>query len=152
MDREVVQFLPQHLERARTMKKILLVEDNELNRDSLTRILTRKGYEVIIAVDGEEGVAKALSEAPDLILMDIGLPKLDGLGAIAQIRAAGETTPIICVTGIKNLRDLPIIALTAHALQDDQDLAINAGASDYETKPIDTARLLSKIEKHLAAN
>lgn len=131
------------------MKRILLVEDNEMNRDSLSRILRRKGYEVIFAVDGEEGVEKALSGSPDLILMDIGLPKLDGLGAITQIRAAGAATPIICVTGIKNLRDLPIIALTAHALQSDQDLAISAGANDYETKPIDTARLLAKIEKHL---
>lgn len=136
--------------RLRTMKRILLVEDNEMNRDSLSRVLTRKGYEVLIAVDGEEGVSKAFSESPDLILMDIGLPKLDGLGAIAQIRSAGDKTPIICVTGIKNLRDLPIIALTAHALQDDRDLAIGAGASDYETKPIDTVRLLSKIEKLLA--
>lgn len=131
------------------MKKILLVEDNEMNRDSLSRILKRKGYEVLIAVDGEEGVARALADAPDLILMDIGLPKLDGFGAIAQIRAAGEATPIICVTGIKNLRDLPIIALTAHALQTDQDLAINAGANDFETKPVDTVRLLGKIEKFI---
>ena len=116
------------------MAKILLVEDNEMNRDMLSRRLERKNYEVIIAVDGAEGVAKAQTESPDLILMDISLPVIDGREATRQLKAAPET------------RAIPIIALTAHAMAGDRDVALEAGCDDYETKPVDLPRLLDKIE------
>ena len=116
------------------MTKILLVEDNEMNRDMLSRRLLRKGYQVIIATDGSQGVAMARSEAPDLILMDMSLPVLDGWEATRRIKAASET------------RSIPIIALTAHAMAGDREKAIEAGCNDYDTKPIDFPRLLEKIQ------
>lgn len=116
------------------MVKILLVEDNETNRDMLSRRLTRKGYEVIIAVDGAEGLNMARHEMPDLILMDMSLPVLDGWEATRQLKAAVSTRPI------------PIIALTAHAMAGDREKAIEAGCNEYETKPVEFQRLLSKIE------
>lgn len=119
------------------MAKILLVEDNEMNRDMLSRRLERKGFQVVIAIDGGEGVAKAKSEKPDLILMDLSLPVMDGLQATAQIKADPETRPI------------PVLALTAHAMADDRAKALAAGCEDYDTKPIELPRLLEKIEKLL---
>ena len=116
------------------MSRILLVEDNELNRDMLSRRLERRGYQVIIAVDGEEGVKKAQFEAPDLILMDMSLPLLDGWEATRLLKAAPET------------QSIPIIALTAHAMSGDRELAIKAGCDDYDTKPIELPRLLEKIQ------
>ena len=116
------------------MAKILLVEDNEMNRDMLSRRLTRKGYEVAIAVDGEQGVAMARAEAPDLILMDMSLPVLDGWEATRQLKAAPETQAI------------PVIALTAHAMAGDREKAVEAGCDDYDIKPIEMPRLLEKIE------
>jgi two-component system cell cycle response regulator DivK len=116
------------------MAKILLVEDNELNRDMLSRRLQRKGYEVVIALDGVEGVAMAQSEAPDLILMDMRLPVLDGWEATRQLKAAPETQAI------------PIIALTAHAMRGDRKQALAAGCDDYDTKPIEFKRLLGKVK------
>ena len=116
------------------MSKILLIEDNEMNRDMLTRRLQKKGYEVVIAVDGEEGLAKAESEAPSLILMDMSLPGIDGWEATRRLKASART------------RDIPIIALTAHAMTDDRDKALAAGCNDFDTKPVDLARLLGKIE------
>ncbi len=116
------------------MTKILLVEDNELNRDMLSRRLQRKGYEVVLAVDGDEGVGLAGSELPDLILMDMSLPVLDGWEATRRLKDTPATGSI------------PIIALTAHAMADDRDRALNAGCDDYDTKPVDLARLLGKIE------
>lgn len=120
------------------MARLLLVEDNEMNRDMLSRRLQRRGYEVILAVDGEEGVAKAKSEAPDLILMDMSLPVLDGWAATGQIRTTPET------------QSIPIIALTAHAMAGDREKALDAGCDEYETKPIDLPRLLEKIEALLS--
>lgn len=119
------------------MPKILLVEDNEMNRDMLSRRLERKGFQIVIAVDGGEGVAKAKSEKPDLILMDLSLPVMDGLQATTQIKADPETKPI------------PVLALTAHAMADDRAKALAAGCEDYDTKPIELPRLLEKIEKLL---
>jgi two-component system, cell cycle response regulator DivK len=119
------------------MPKILLVEDNELNRDMLSRRLQRRGYEVVIAVDGQQGVAMAQSELPDLILMDMSLPVIDGWEATRTLKAAAETD------------NIPVIALTAHAMSTDRDKAIEAGCDDYDTKPIEFARLLEKIEKLL---
>ena len=116
------------------MSKILLVEDNEMNRDMLSRRLQRKGYEVVIAVDGEEGVARARSEQPELILMDMSLPGKDGWTAAREIK------------GDAALRAIPIIALTAHAMAGDRDKALEAGCDDYDTKPVEFARLLGKIE------
>jgi CheY-like chemotaxis protein len=121
------------------MPKILLVEDNEMNRDMLSRRLVRGGYEVIIAEDGARGVAMATSDRPDLILMDMSLPVIDGWEATRQIKAASD------------LRKIPIIALTAHAMATDRDKALEAGCDDYDTKPIELQRLLSKIETLLAA-
>jgi CheY-like chemotaxis protein len=120
------------------MPKILLVEDNEMNRDMLSRRLQKKGFEVVIAVDGGEGVAKAKSDKPDLILMDLSLPVMDGLQATAQIKADPATRPI------------PVLALTAHAMADDRDKALAAGCEDYDTKPIELPRLLEKIGNLLA--
>lgn len=116
------------------MPKILLVEDNEMNRDMLSRRLSRKGYAVELAEDGNEGIAKTRTEKPDLILMDMSLPGLDGWEATRQIKA-DET-----------IRDIPIIALTAHAMASDEQRAREAGCDDFDTKPIDLPRLLSKIE------
>jgi two-component system, cell cycle response regulator DivK len=116
------------------MAKILLVEDNEMNRDMLSRRLGRRGYDVAIAVDGEQGVAMARSEAPALILMDMSLPGLDGWEATRQIKATPET------------RGIPVIALTAHAMSGDREKAIAAGCDDFDTKPVDLARLIEKIE------
>ncbi len=120
------------------MAKILVVEDNEMNRDMLSRRLMRKGYEVIIALDGEEGVVKAQAEAPDLILMDMSLPVLDGWEATRRLKAAPETHAI------------PIIALTAHAMAGDREQALAAGCDDYDSKPIEFQQLLGKIEALLA--
>ena len=116
------------------MPKILLVEDNEMNRDMLSRRLQRKGYEVVMATDGEQAVALARSEAPVLILMDMSLPVLDGWEATRRIKAAPETKAI------------PVIALTAHAMAGDRDKALEAGCDDYDTKPIEFPRLLEKME------
>jgi len=121
------------------MPKILLVEDNEMNRDMLSRRLVRGGYEVVIAADGARGVAMATSDRPDLILMDMSLPVVDGWEATRRIRATPE------------LRKIPIIALTAHAMATDRDKALAAGCDDYDTKPIELPRLLGKIETLLAA-
>ena len=121
------------------MAKILLVEDNEMNRDMLSRRLARKGYEVVLACDGQAGVDMAATEAPDLILMDMSLPVLDGWEATRRLKANEGT------------RHVPVIALTAHAMSGDRDRAIEAGCNDYDTKPIDLARLLGKIETLLAA-
>jgi two-component system cell cycle response regulator DivK len=114
--------------------KILLVEDNEMNRDMLSRRLERRGYEVVCAVDGEQGVALALSESPGMILMDMSLPMLDGWEATRRIKTAPETQAI------------PVIALTAHAMAGDRERAIEAGCDDYDTKPVEFARLLGKIQ------
>jgi CheY-like chemotaxis protein len=113
--------------------KILLVEDNEMNRDMLSRRLARAGYEVVMAIDGDEGVAMARAEAPDLILMDMSLPVLDGWEATRRLKADPQTSAI------------PIIALTAHAMMGDRDRALAAGCNDYDTKPIELPRLLEKI-------
>jgi CheY-like chemotaxis protein len=120
------------------MPKILLVEDNEMNRDMLSRRLARKGYEVAIAVDGQQGIEMARSEAPDLILMDMSLPVLDGWEATRQLKAAAETQTI------------PVIALTAHAMVGDREKAVEAGCDDFDTKPIELPRLLEKIQALLA--
>lgn len=120
------------------MPKILLVEDNEMNRDMLSRRLERKGFEVVIAVDGSQGVAVARSEAPDLILMDMSLPVLDGWEATRQLKAAPETSSI------------PVIALTAHAMSGDREKALEAGCDDYDTKPVELPRLLEKMQTLLA--
>src|ERR687885_2922202 len=117
--------------------KILLVEDNEMNRDMLSRRLARRGYDMALAVDGRQGVEMARLEAPDLILMDMSLPVLDGWEATRQLKAAPET------------RHIPIIALTAHAMSSDRDKALAAGCDDYDTKPIELPRLLEKIERLL---
>ncbi len=116
------------------MAKILLVEDNEMNRDMLSRRLERRGYTVVMATDGESGVRMAESEVPDLILMDMSLPVLDGWEATRRIRADSA------------LKRIPIIALTAHAMAQDEQQARDAGCDDFDTKPVDFARLLGKIE------
>jgi two-component system, cell cycle response regulator DivK len=117
------------------MPRILLVEDNEMNRDMLSRRLIRRGYEVVIAVDGQQGMDLAGSIAPDLILMDMSLPIIDGWEATRRIKASEAT------------KNIPVIALTAHAMSGDREEAMAAGCDDYDTKPIDLARLLPKIEK-----
>ena len=119
------------------MSKILLVEDNEMNRDMLTRRLERKGFEVVIAVDGQAGVDMASSSSPDIILMDLSLPVIDGWEATRKIKADPAT------------HSIPVIALTAHAMAGDEQKALQAGCNDYDTKPIDLKRLLGKIEKLL---
>lgn len=116
------------------MAKILLVEDNEMNRDMLSRRLERRGYQVVLAEDGATGVSLARSETPDLILMDMSLPVMDGWEATRQIKAAPETKAI------------PVIALTAHAMAGDEEKALAAGCNDYETKPVDLPKLLAKID------
>ena len=116
------------------MAKILLVEDNEMNRDMLSRRLARKGYEVVVALDGAEGVAMARSEIPDLILMDMSLPILSGWDATRNLKGDPGTVSI------------PVIALTAHAMSSDREQALQAGCDDFDTKPIELIRLLEKIE------
>jgi len=115
------------------MTKILLVEDNEMNRDMLSRRLTRNGYEVSIAIDGQQGVDMALSERPDIVLMDMSLPIIDGWEATRRIKANDAT------------RAIPVIALTAHAMAGDREKAMEVGCDDYDTKPVELARLLGKI-------
>jgi two-component system, cell cycle response regulator DivK len=116
------------------MAKILIVEDNEMNLDMLTRRLSRRGYEIVSAIDGVEGLQLASYEHPDLILMDMSLPKMDGWEATRHLKANEETAGI------------PVIALTAHAMVGDREKAIQAGCDDYDTKPVELSRLLSKIE------
>jgi len=120
------------------MPKILLVEDNEMNRDMLSRRLQKRGYEVVIAEDGEQGVRLAQSETPALVLMDMSLPVLDGWEATRQLKADPVT------------RSIPVIALTAHAMAGDRERALEAGADDFDTKPVELTRLLEKIEALLA--
>ena len=119
------------------MSKILIVEDNEMNRDMLSRRLTRKGYEIEMAVNGQEGLDMMRSWSPDLVLMDMGLPVLDGWEATSQAKADGE------------LSSIPIIALTAHAMEADRQKALAAGADDFDTKPVNLSGLLEKIENQL---
>jgi two-component system cell cycle response regulator DivK len=116
------------------MPKILLVEDNEMNSDMLSRRLERVGYTVVIAVNGQEGVESARNDVPDLILMDMSLPVLDGWEATRRIKADAIT------------KHVPVVALTAHAMSSDREKALEAGCDDYDTKPIDMPRLLGKIE------
>ena len=121
------------------MTKILIVEDNEMNRDMLSRRLSRQGYEIEIAVDGAEGLVMMRNNAPDLVLMDMGLPVMDGWEATTQAKA----DPAIA--------NIPIIALTAHAMEEDKQKALGAGADDFDTKPVNLQRLLEKIEQNLAS-
>jgi two-component system, cell cycle response regulator DivK len=123
---------------SKTMPKILLVEDNELNRDMLSRRLLKKGFEILIAVDGAESVQLAREALPDLILMDMSLPVMDGWEAALQIKADPSTQKI------------PVIALTAHAMGEDRQKALAAGCDEYDTKPIELSRLLTKIQLFLA--
>ncbi len=116
------------------MVKILLVEDNEMNRDMLSRRLMRKKFEVVIAVDGLEGVEMSISEAPDIILMDMSLPVLDGWQATKKIKADSQT------------KNIPVIAMTAHAMAGDREKCLQAGCDDYDTKPVEFPRLLDKIK------
>ena len=119
------------------MTKILYVEDNPDNVYMLTRRLKKKGFELIIAGDGQEGIDMAIEESPDLILMDLSLPTMDGWTATAEIKK------------IEEVKDIPIIALSAHAMPEHRDRAIKAGCSDYDTKPVDIKRLLSKMEQYI---
>jgi CheY-like chemotaxis protein len=119
------------------MTRLLLVEDNEMNRDMLSRRLRRRGFEVLIAADGEEGVSMAAAEKPDLVLMDMSLPILDGWEATRRLRATPGTERI------------PVIGLTAHAMATDRDKCLEAGCDDYDTKPVELGRLLEKIERLL---
>lgn len=116
------------------MPKILLVEDNEMNRDMLSRRLQRRGFDVVIAIDGQSGIEKAQTESPDLILMDMSLPMIDGWEATRALKSKAET------------KHIPVIALTAHAMSTDRDRALEAGCDDYDTKPIEFSRLLEKME------
>ncbi len=116
------------------VKKLLLVEDNEMNRDMLSRRLLRRGYEVIVAVDGQEGLSEAARHLPDLILMDMSLPVLDGWESTRRLKEQAET------------KHIPVLALTAHAMAGERDRALAAGCDDYDTKPVDFNRLLGKIE------
>jgi len=122
------------------MAKLLLVEDNEMNRDMLSRRLIRKGYEIVMAVDGQQGVDMAKSESPALILLDMSLPVMDGWEAARAIKADEATKAI------------PIIALTAHAMSGDREKALEAGCDEYDTKPVELKRLLGKIEALLGAS
>ena len=115
--------------------KILIVEDNELNRDMLSRRLEKKGFAVVSAVDGQEGINQAASESPDIILMDLSLPIVDGWDAAKKLKSN------------ENTKSIPIIALTAHAMKGDEKKALDAGCDDYDTKPINFERLLEKINK-----
>jgi two-component system cell cycle response regulator DivK len=121
------------------MAKVLLVEDNEMNRDMLSRRLIRRGFQVVFAVDGQQGVDLAGSERPDIILMDMSLPAIDGWEATRRVKADNAT------------RSVPVIGLTAHAMAGDREKAIEAGCDDYETKPVELDRLISKIERLLGA-
>jgi len=121
------------------MPKILLVEDNEMNRDMLSRRLLRKGYEVAMAVDGLEGVRMAKSESPDVILLDMSLPEIDGWEATRRLKSDKQT------------RRIPVIALTAHAMSSDRQRCMEAGCDDYDTKPVDFQRLTAKIQAALQA-
>jgi CheY-like chemotaxis protein len=121
------------------MPRLLYVEDNEMNRDMLSRRLQRRGFEVLIAADGEQGVAMAAAEKPDLILMDMSLPVLDGWEATRRLKAAPDTERI------------PVIGLTAHAMATDRDKCLEAGCDDYDTKPVELGRLLDKIERLLGS-
>jgi CheY-like chemotaxis protein len=120
------------------MTKILLIEDNEMNRDMLSRRLIRNGFEVSMAIDGQQGVDMAMSQLPDLILMDMSLPVIDGWEATRRIKANDAT------------RRIPVIALTAHAMAGDREKAVEAGCDDYDTKPVEITRLLGKIAAVLA--
>ena len=120
------------------MAKILLVEDNEMNRDMLSRRLAKRGFDVVVALDGSSGAAAAAAEQPDLILMDISLPDMDGCEVTRLVRAQPSTASI------------PIIALTAHAMETDRIRALEAGCQDFDTKPVDLARLLAKIDALLS--
>ncbi len=120
------------------MARILLVEDNEMNRDMLSRRLARNGHEVLIAIDGQQGADMAVSQLPDLILMDMSLPVIDGWEATRRVRANDST------------RRIPVIALTAHAMAGDREKAMEAGCDDYDTKPVEITRLLGKITALLA--
>ena len=119
------------------MAKILVIEDNEMNRDMLSRRLKRKGYTVVLAVNGKEGLSLTQEEVPDLILMDMSLPELDGWEATRQLKADALT------------RDIPVIALTAHAMVSDREKAMEAGCDDFDTKPVEFLRLVKKIESML---
>jgi two-component system cell cycle response regulator DivK len=121
------------------MPKILLIEDNEANRDALSRHLKRRGFEVVMAIDGQQGITMSRSETPSLILMDMSLPVLDGWEATRQLKADPQTSSI------------PVIALTAHAMAGDRARALEAGCDDYDTKPVEFPRLLAKIQALLAA-
>ncbi len=116
------------------MAKVLLVEDNEMNRDMLSRRLQRRGHDVVVSVDGEDGVNKASAELPDIILMDMDLPVLNGWAAVRKIKSAPET------------QSIPVIALTAHAMAGDREKSLEAGCDDYDTKPVEFARLIEKME------
>ncbi len=122
------------------MAKILLVEDNELNRDMLSRRLARRGYDVVLAADGQQGIDRATSDNPDLILMDLSLPVVDGWAATRQIKAGPGTGSI------------PVIALTAHAMSGDRERALAAGCDDYDSKPVEIDRLVGKIQALLDRN
>jgi len=122
------------------MAKILIVEDNEMNRDMLSRRLIRRGYEIVMAVDVEEGITAAKAENPDLILMDMSLPVIDGWEATRRLKAEPNT------------RRIPVIGLTAHAMAGDREKVIDAGCDDYDTKPVELLRLLQKIEALLHAD
>jgi CheY-like chemotaxis protein len=126
--------------REKHMPKILLVEDNDMNRDMLSRRLVRNGYEVFLAMDGQQGIEMALSERPDLILMDMSLPVIDGWEATRRIKSNDAT------------RQIPVIALTAHAMAGDREKAIEAGCDDYDTKPVEISRLVRKIAVLLKPN
>jgi CheY-like chemotaxis protein len=119
------------------MTKVLVVEDNEMNRDMLSRRLTRRGFQVIFAVDGQQGVDLARSERPDIILMDMSLPVVDGWEATRRVKSDDAT------------RGVPVIGLTAHAMAGDREKAIEAGCDDYDTKPVELERLIGKIERLL---
>jgi CheY-like chemotaxis protein len=121
------------------MARILLIEDNELNRDMLSRRLARKGFDVVTAADGEEGLSRAVADSPDLILMDLNLPVLDGWEAARRLKADPRTSPT------------PILALSAHAMSEHRDRALEAGCDDFDSKPVDLPRLLGKIEALLAS-
>ena len=120
-------------------KKVLLVEDNEMNRDMLSRRLIRRGFEVVFAVNGQQGVDLAESEKPDIILMDMSLPVMDGWEATRRVKANDAT------------RGVPVIGLTAHAMNGDRERAIEAGCDDYDTKPVELDRLIGKMERLLGA-
>ena len=124
----------------KAMPKILLVEDNEMNRDMLSRRLQRKGYQVMLALDGQSGVEMTQTQAPDLVLMDMSLPLLDGWEATRRLKADAAT------------RHIPVIALTAHAMSSDREKALEAGCDDYDIKPVELPRLLGKIEALLSGS